>query len=438
MKIKNVVLSISFMLHPLLANAQDIRGSITTNDNRIIVKNIDSDIRVYPYQTTLEPLLGYVDSKMNGRMGLEKYAEDSLSEGKDVKLTLNLALQQKIEAILDGSVALYEADEIMAAVMESSTGKVLAMATSNRYRPSCITQNDIPALNPKFAAYAYEPASVIKPLALAIALEHKRIEPSSIFNTYNGRMELGNDRFIIDDEKFDTLNAADIIVHSSNIGISQIAWRLTGKEFRDGLLKFGLGTYSNIDFSRSAPGTIKREELLNNKIHRANSSYGYGMLVTFTQLLKAYSAFNNDGIAVTPHMIESIQNKDGMVVSSSVKKDLEIVAISKKTANQTHDILLEVVKRGTAVKAKYDGLEIGGKTGTAHIAKNGRYVREYHSSFYGFANDDKGHKYTIGVMVIRAKAKYAYFASQSAVPVAKKIIESLVNSGYLEPTSAQK
>ena len=64
---KNVVLSISFMLQPFLANAQDVRGSITTNDNRIVVENIDSDVRVYPYHTTLEPLLGYVDSKMNDR-----------------------------------------------------------------------------------------------------------------------------------------------------------------------------------------------------------------------------------------------------------------------------------------------------------------------------------------------------------------------------------
>jgi cell division protein FtsI (penicillin-binding protein 3) len=108
-------------------------------------------------------------------------------------------------------------------------------------------------------------------------------------------------------------------------------------------------------------------------------------------------------------------------------------AVNKKAARQIHNILLEVVKRGTGVKAQYPGLEVGGKTGTAHIAKHGHYVREYHSSFYGFANDKKGHKYTIGVLVIRAKKYHKYFASQSAVPTFRRALDILVELDYLQP-----
>jgi cell division protein FtsI (penicillin-binding protein 3) len=60
-------------------------------------------------------------------------------------------------------------------------------------------------------------------------------------------------------------------------------------------------------------------------------------------------------------------------------------------------------------------------------------VREYHSSFYGFANDKEGHKYTIGVLVIRAKKRYKYFASQSAVPTFRRITDILVELDYLKP-----
>ena len=67
------------------------------------------------------------------------------------------------------------------------------------------------------------------------------------------------------------------------------------------------------------------------------------------------------------------------------------------------------------------------------MAKHGHYVREYHSSFYGFANDKFGHKYTIGVLVIRAKKRYKYFASQSAVPTFKNIVKILVEQGKLIP-----
>ena len=60
-------------------------------------------------------------------------------------------------------------------------------------------------------------------------------------------------------------------------------------------------------------------------------------------------------------------------------------------------------------------------------------MREYHSSFYGFANDNEGHKYTIGVLVIRAKKYLKYFASQSAVPTFRRIVDTLVELDYLKP-----
>jgi cell division protein FtsI (penicillin-binding protein 3) len=167
-------------------------------------------------------------------------------------------------------------------------------------------------------------------------------------------------------------------------------------------------------------------------MHRANSSFGYGMMVTHAQMLKAYSAFNNDGLAVTPRLVNYLQDAQGKRYTLPPKIG-DTQAIGKKAANQMHDILKEVVKRGTGVAAQYPGLEIGGKTGTAHIAKKGRYVREYHSSFYGFANDNEGHKYTIGVMVIRAKKRFKYFASQSAVPTFRRIVDILVELDYLKP-----
>ncbi len=268
---KITIATIALLVFPYMVNANEVRGSIITSDNKVIAQNIDGN-RTYPFKSTLTPLLGYVDSKMKGKMGLEDYSQVALARTLDVKLTINLELQQQIESILDEKKASYEADEIIATVMESSTGKILAMGSSNRYDPSPIAQDDTPSLSPKFASYTYEPGSVIKPLTLAIALDHSVVEPSTVFNTHDGRLELGNKRFITDDNKFKTLSAADIIVHSSNIGISQISWRLTGKEFRDGLLNFGLGSSSSIELLRDAQGYVKPLEKLEHKMHRANSS----------------------------------------------------------------------------------------------------------------------------------------------------------------------
>ena len=436
-----------------------------------IIEN--GETRRFPLKDVMSPILGYVGKKSDGRYtrpegkkGLERNYEKHITskkngyfkgkrdvigavihdknsikmqrvDGLDLHLNIPLAFQRRVELMLDNMKKSIDADEIIVGVMESKTGKVLSLASSERYNPAHITQKDIPALNPKFSEYPYEAGSVMKPITLAIALDHRVVTPRSWFKTYDGRFQIGKKRWITDDEKFDSLDATDIIVHSSNIGISQISWRLTGKEFRDGLLKFGIAKPSGIDLSRDLPGQLKSQHLLDHKMHRANSSYGYGMMVTFAQLFKAYSAFNNDGVAVTPRIVNYLQDAKGRHYTLEPKVG-NLKAVGKKTARQIHNILLEVVKRGTGVKAQYPGLEVGGKTGTAHIAKHGRYVREYHSSFYGFVNDKKGHKYTIGVLVIRAKKRYKYFASQSAVPTFRRIVDILVELDYLKPEGGVK
>jgi len=459
--------SLSYKLRKL-----DVFRSIKNRNGIEVVYGLDiienGESRRFPLHDILSPILGYVGDKSDGRYtrpagkkGLERAYEKHITskkngyfkgkrdvvgavihdknsisrpriDGLDLHLNIPLALQRRVELMADQMKQSIDAEEIIVGIMESKTGKVLSYAATKRYDPAHIRQKDIPALVPKFTEYPYEAGSVLKPITLAIALNNKVVTPNSWFKTGYHRFQIGKKRFISDDDFFESQTATNIIVHSSNIGISQISWRLTGEQYRSGLLKFGIAKPSGIDLSRDLPGSLKPLHLLSNKMHRANSSYGYGMMVTFSQLLKAYSAFNNDGLAMTPKLVDYLQDVNGKHYTLPPKVG-NSQAISKKAANQIHDILLEVVNRGTGVKAKYQGLEVGGKTGTAHIAKNGRYVREYHSSFYGFVNDKEGHKYSIGVLVIRAKKWHKYFASQSAVPTFRRVLDILVEMEYLKP-----
>ncbi len=455
----------------------DVFQSIKTRSGAEMLYGLDiienGEKRKFPLKDVFSPTLGYVGKdtekgyiRPKGKKGLERNYEkyihskrDGYFQGKrdvnsriihdknsikllrtnglDLHLNIVLSIQRRIELMLDAMKTKLNADEIIVGVMESHTGKVLSLASSERYDPSNITQKDIPALNPKFSEYPYEAGSVIKPLTISIALDNNLVTPDTWFDTFNGTLKIGKRHRISDDEKFESLTVEDIIVHSSNVGCSQISWRLSGQEFRDGLLKFGVAKPSGIDLSRDLPGMLKKVYKLNHKLHRASTSYGYGMQITFAQLFKAYSAFNNDGIAVTPRLVDYLKDAKGRQYTLTPKAG-DIRAISKKSANEMHEILKEVVQRGTGVKAQYPGLEIGGKTGTAHIVKNRRYVREYHSSFYGFANDKHGNKYTIGVLVIRAKKRYKYFASQSAVPTFKNIVRILVKQDKLIPETIEE
>jgi len=426
------------------------------------------EVRHFLLKDTLSPLLGYVRNTDTGRYkgvkgvkGLEKCYGEYLKHqahgsitgmrdvagtiihsnsshrkvrknGMDLHLGIPLALQRRIELTLDKMKTLTQAKEIIAGIMESHTGKVLALASSERYDPEHITQKDVYSLNPKFSEFLYEPGSVMKPITLSIALKHHKVSPEEWIDTKGGKLKISSKYTISDDEVFDALTATDVIVHSSNVGISKIAWRLSGKTFYQGFKQFGFGSSSGIDLSRELVGKIKSQKQLSGKLHRANQAYGYGMMASFAQLWKAYSAFNNNGIALTPHIAAYLQDTDGKKYIPPSKVS-NLAPINKQTALQIKKILQKVVTDGTGKAARFPGLEVGGKTGTAHIVKHGRYIDQYNSSFFGFVNDKKGHHYTIGVLAMGLKKKHMHFASQSAVPTFKHITMNLVDLGHLYP-----
>ncbi len=419
--------------------------------------------RNYPYKDVLTPVIGYVRkyeedgyTRIAGVKGIEKYYEDKINpkqdglikgkrdvgnniilnkealikrryDGYNVHLNINMLLQKSIENILDVHKKDLDAKEILAVVMDSTTGKIIAMATSNRFDPKHITRKDYSALNPKFIEYEFEPGSVMKPIIFALLLEHKLVSPLEVIRGYNGRYKLGK-KVITDEHKFQWLSAENVIVHSSNIGIAQLAQRLPADLYWKGLRTFGFGQKTGIDLPYERRGSIIPIIKLKSEIYKATVAYGYGIRVTFMQLLRAYEAFNNDGDVYTPRLgsFLSNENEKKMPLPSPKRKRI----ISLKTATTMNKILQKVVKKGTGTIAQIDGLQIGGKTGTAHMVRKGRYVHIYNSSFFGFANDDR-HRYTIGVTVIDPKR--LHFASQTAVPVFRDVVLELVNEGYLVP-----
>jgi len=395
--------------------------------------------RLYPYKDTFEPFLGrYSKDKARGDNGLEGYYDSLLRpqrngiiigyrdvggniiydknsvvkypiNGKDLTLNINLVLQKRIEKLLDEAKGLYQAKEVMAAVMDSKTGKILAIATSNRFDPSHITKKDIPNMKISAIRYLYEPGSVMKPITFAILLEHNKVNPYEVLNAYNGKWKpKWRKTYIRDDDAFEWLSAENALVYSSNIVISQLALRLTNTEFHKGLVDFGFSRYTGIDLPYELKGVIRTIRELHYPIYKSTTAYGYGIMVNFIQLLKAYNVFNNNGIQVTPKIadVPTVQKR----------------VLSAKNANEVLRILRKIVLKGTAKNAFIEGIFTAGKTGTAHVSKHRKYEKIYNSSFFGFANDNS-HKYTIGVTFLDIKAPYPnYFASQSAVPLFKKIV----------------
>ncbi len=453
--------------------------------------NESGEKRIYSYEDTLTPVVGYISkfesengkTKVRGIKGLEKRFDTLLNSSKDgilsgnrdvlsyisfnknstikkridgANLVLNipLKLQKNNEMILDIYKKKLHAEEIIVSIMESHTGKILSLASSNRFNPEKIYQKDIPSLNVNAVEYQFEPGSVIKPISIALVMDKGRIKKNELLFAYNtkgkpnqkGEFPRGNyklERFTIkDDHRFKKhyLTLEDIVIFSSNIGTLQYAQRLSGAEFYEGMKRFGFTRRTGIDLPYEKRGIMPKvwqfsanDKKKEDNVFKATVSYGQGMTSTFMQVLKAYSVFENNGVAVTPKILSYIDIDDEKYKEDTLKNER---VVKKETAEEIKRLLIKTVEKGTGKAAKIDGLTIGGKTGTAQIARSGKYLKKYISSFFGFVND--GNKsYTIGVTVIdpisTGKNWYYYYASSSAVPVFKEIVNNLVKLNYLTP-----
>lgn len=472
----------------------DVFKALTINGNKMLTALdvvVSGEKRIYSYGNLLSPVIGYISkyesenekTRVNGIKGLEKSYNDALNsyedgvlkgerdvlsyisfnknsiiknkeDGLSLVLNIPLKLQKNIETQLDFYKEKFSADEIIVSVMDSQTGKILTLATSNRFNPEQIGQEDIPNLNVNAVEYLYEPGSVMKPIAIALVMDKNRIKPNEQFFAYNkgnvnskgeypkGNYKLG--RFTIkDDHEFtkNYLTLDDIVIYSSNIGTLQLAQRLSGREFSDGFKAFGFTQRTGIDLFPEVTGYIPEvyklsagENRNEDNVYKATVSYGQGMTATFMQLLKAYSVFNNDGFITTPKIVSHVLNSEDKVIKLKQEENKQI--ISKQSADKMKKLLIKTVDEGTGGGAKIEGLEIGGKTGTAQIARSGKYQKEYISSFFGFANDKKN-KYTIGVTVISPNSTgthwYYYYAAQSAVPMFNEVVKNLIKLNYLTP-----
>ena len=420
------------------------------------------EYRFYPLGETLTPTIGYVRkyeqdhfTMIEGRYGLEKQYEEKLEgrqstmikgrrdvrnniilddesdvknryDGYDVITSISLKLQKSVEQLVRLQQERLQAKEIIVAVMESKSGEILSIASSRRFTPGHITNAD--ALTIASIRYIYEPGSVMKPIVFSLLLQEGAITRNDVVRTFNGKFKLGN-KTITDEHRYPYLSAENVIVHSSNIGMAQLSQKLDPLTYFQGLRDFGFGRKTGIDLPYELAGSIPDIHRLKNSVYRATASYGYGIKVNFFHLLQAYNVFNNDGKLIQPSIGKYLQSD---TIKQEVFHKESKRVLNSNIALEMKKILFKTVNEGTGTGAITKGLMIGGKTGTAQISIRGHYEEVYNNSFFGFANDGK-HHYTIGVTVIEPDPKVGHYASQSAVPVFKDIVDCLVRESFLTP-----
>lgn len=305
----------------------------------------------------------------------------------DIILTQNKKLQSK---------------KIIISVMDSRSGNILYINNKNIA-----------------ASFLYEPGSVMIPISVSIAIDMNKIQLDDKHNYTNIRFQ----------HKIFKLSPKKVVIDSNNTESSLIAQKISGKEFYNGYKAFGFSQKTGIAIKNELNGFIPmlykytRKECSPTNIFRARTSYGYGMTATHLQLLKAYSVFNNDGRITTPK-IEKIK-------IIPYQKSI----IKRSTANIMKEFLTANVREKIEKSIISNSLQIGGKESSATIFGNDKDSKKYINSFFGFINDKRGNKYTIGITVIEPlisnkKSNNTY--SNPVLSIFNEIINAMIDLKLLK------
>ncbi|HEX6715074.1 MAG TPA: penicillin-binding protein 2 [Thermoleophilaceae bacterium] len=413
-------------------------GSVADKIDKLGIEGIGTMMepkRNYPQGSLASQLIGTVgtdntglagleqlfDKRLHGTDGKRRVVRDALGDpvsivdvkraepGKDVKLTLDATLQERVEAVLADVGATYRPAGATALVMDPRSGAILSLANWPRVDANNIGSSPPYARQNRAVAAAYEPGSTFKAITVSGALQEGLVNPGTPFSI-PPQIQVA-DRTIKDaeDHGFETLTVARILAQSSNIGAVKIGMQLGPTRFDKWVRDFGFGEPTGVDLPGESPGIVLHPKQYSGS-SMGNLPIGQGIAVTPIQMAQAYTAIADGGIIHKPYVVEG-DRKPGKRV------------LSKATSAQVAKMLEGVLgPGGTASEAAIPGYTLAGKTGTAQKPDpvNGGYSKfKYVASFIGFA-PARNPRLLVAVMVDEPQG--AIYGGVVAAPAFQKIL----------------
>jgi len=337
--------------------------------------------------------------------------------GRDLQLTLDRRLQYLAFRELKAGVLEVEARSGSLVVMDVGSGEILAMVNFPSYNPNASTRAVGEGLRNRALTDVLEPGSVIKPFAVAAAMEAGLAHPQMLVDTSPGTMRVSG-HTIRDVRDFGQMTVEELLVKSSNVGVVQLVLSMDARHLWGLYSRFGFGTVTGTGFPGESAGVLRDYERW-RKLEQATLSYGYGLSVTPLQLARATAAIADGGRLRQPSFILGTENPVLSVMDPDLARDLVD--------------MLEMATRagGTGTLAQVPGYRVAGKTGTSRKVGAGGYESRYVSSFSGFAPASRPR--LAAVVVIHDPQGERYYGGQVAAPVFGQVMAAALRLFSIPP-----
>ena len=358
--------------------------------------------------------------------------------GANVRLTVNLNLQQIVESELEAACKRLRPIKATVIMMKPDTGEILAMANRPTYDPNEAGKAKAEdRLNNAIAA-TIEPGSTFKAVTCAGALNYHLVTPKTEIFCENGKWSYGG-LVLHDHHPYGMLSVSQIIEHSSNVGAGKLAVQIGQERFYNWVRNFGFGQKSGIALPGEVIGILRPREKW-EPVSITRVAMGHEVGATPLQIITATCAIANGGTLMMPQLIHDIRSDAGEVLSSNQPQEVRRV-ITEDTAGKVRDALIKVTgKQGTAKLAHMPGFNVAGKTGTAQkLLEDPKTGKKYYShdkhvtSFVGFVPAEKP---AFCLLVIFDEAKVTAHEDVGglvAAPVFRAIAERALSHLGIQP-----
>lgn len=430
---------------------------------------VEEPKRYYPNKVFASSVIGYAQKidqngriELVGELGIEKSLNDILSEsygltrfekdlagrpliasdeqlriepedGADVQLTIDHRIQQLLDTKMDELYKEYAPKNATAIIMDPKTGEIVALSDRPSFDPNT---REITSYSNFSVSSRFEPGSTMKIFTLAAAINEGVFDPNELYKSgsYTYGRTTFNDYNITG---WGTIPMIEGVWHSSNVAFSIMAnERLGLGRYEDYFNAFKFDQRTGVDL----PGEVNSQYDFDSPLNVLITAWGQSTAVTPMQILQATSAIATDGTMKQPHVIKKVVNRETGETIRTTNPKVVGQPITAEAAQKTREALDGVVNSdlGTGQLYALENYRVIGKTGTAQIAENGKYLSgQYIHSFVGMAPEEDP-ELVMYIAVDRPNSDSSTTGPRIMAPLFKDVMDVALRYRSVEPEKQEK